>query len=222
VVRFCFLIADENVPATLYKIIIVAPPILFSIILHEIAHGLVAKRLGDDTATRAGRLTLNPIPHIDPIGSILLPLILVLSGSHYVFGWAKPVPVRFAYLRNPKRDMVAVALAGPGTNLILAVICAVLANAFAQMGLQTLGLMAMVGLQINVVLAVFNLLPILPLDGGRVLFGLLPLPAARAYARMERFGMLIVMALLFSGVLTTLVEPVTSTLMRALMGRGGG
>ena len=207
---------------TLYRIIIIAPPVLFSIILHEIAHGLVAKRLGDDTATKAGRLTLNPIPHIDPIGSIVLPLFLAMSGSHYVFGWAKPVPVRFANLRNPKRDMVAVALAGPGTNLLLAVICTFLVQMFAQLGMPTLRLMALVGLQINVVLAVFNMLPLLPLDGGRVLFGLLPLPAARAYARTERFGMLIVMALLFSGVLTTVVEPVASTLVRVLMGQGGG
>jgi Zn-dependent protease len=210
------------VSETLYRVLIIAPPVLFSIILHEIAHGLVAKRLGDDTATRAGRLTLNPIPHIDPIGSFLLPLFLVLSGSHYVFGWAKPVPVRFANLHNPKRDMVAVALAGPGTNLVLAVVFTLLANVFAQMGLQPLRVMAMVGLQINVVLAVFNMLPILPLDGGRVLFGLLPMDAARAYARLERYGMLIVMALLFSGVLTTLVEPVTSILVRTLLGRGGG
>ncbi|HSQ00814.1 MAG TPA: site-2 protease family protein [Candidatus Dormibacteraeota bacterium] len=202
---------------TLYKIAIMAPPILFSIILHEIAHGWVANRLGDDTAARAGRLTLNPIPHIDPFGSVILPLLLAVSGSPFLFGWAKPVPVHFANLRQPKRDMVAVALAGPGTNLILAVVFTLLARALAPVGLRSLALMAMVGVQINVVLAVFNLLPILPLDGGRVLFGLLPMPAARAFARLEPYGMLIVIALLATGVLGTIVGPVTRTLLNALL-----
>jgi Zn-dependent protease len=211
------------VPETLLTVAIMAPPILISIILHEIAHGLVAKRLGDDTASRAGRLTLNPIPHIDPFGSIILPLILVLSGSKFVFGWAKPVPVRFGNLRQPKRDMVAVALAGPGTNLILAVISTYLAFEFARMDMQVLKQMALVGLQINVVLAVFNMVPILPLDGGRVLFGLLPMPAAQQFARLERYGMLILVALLFSGVLNQVIEPLTRGLVNVLLsGRGGG
>jgi Zn-dependent protease len=205
------------VPDTLYKIVIMAPPILFSIILHEIAHGWVANRLGDDTAARAGRLTLNPLPHIDPFGSVILPLLLAVSGSPFLFGWAKPVPVHFGNLRRPKRDMVAVALAGPGTNLLLAVAFTVLARALAPMGLRSLALMAMVGVQINVVLAVFNLLPILPLDGGRVLFGLLPMPAARAFARLEPYGMLIVIALLATGVLGTIVGPVARTLLNALL-----
>jgi Zn-dependent protease len=204
-------------PDVLYKVAIMAPPILFSIILHEIAHGWVANRLGDDTAARAGRLTLNPIPHIDPFGSVILPLLLAVSGSPFLFGWAKPVPVHFANLRQPKRDMVAVALAGPGTNLILAVVFTLLARALAPVGLRSLTLMAMVGVQINVVLAVFNLLPILPLDGGRVLFGLLPMPAARAFARLEPYGMLIVIALLATGVLGTIVGPVTRTLLNALL-----
>ena len=197
--------------------------LVVSIILHEIAHGLVAKQLGDDTASRAGRLTLNPIPHIDPFGSIILPLILVLSGSKFVFGWAKPVPVRFGNLRQPKRDMVAVALAGPGTNLILAVISTYLAFEFARLDMQVLKQMALVGLQINVVLAVFNMVPILPLDGGRVLFGLLPMPAAQQFARLERYGMLILVALLFSGVLNQVIEPLTRGLVNVLLsGRGSG
>ena len=208
-------------PETLLTVAIMAPPILFSIILHEIAHGLVAKQLGDDTASRAGRLTLNPIPHIDPFGSIILPLILVLSGSKFVFGWAKPVPVRFGNLRQPKRDMVAVALAGPGTNLILAVISTYLAFEFARLDMQVLKQMALVGLQINVVLAVFNMVPILPLDGGRVLFGLLPMPAAQQFARLERYGMLILVVLLFSGVLNQVIEPLTRGLVNVLLsGRG--
>ena len=204
-------------PEFLVTLLIMGPPMLFSIILHEIAHGLVAKRLGDDTATKAGRLTLNPIPHIDPLGSVILPLILVLSGSQYVFGWAKPVPVRFGNLRNPKRDMMAVAVAGPATNLILAVICTYLARLFADMGIEPLKLMAIVGLQINVVLAVFNMLPIPPLDGSRVLFGLLPLPAARILSRVEPYGMLIVIALLYAGVLSMVVAPVTRMLVNVLL-----
>ena len=206
-----------GVPEFLVTLLIMGPPMLFSIILHEIAHGLVAKRLGDDTATKAGRLTLNPIPHIDPIGSVVLPLILVLSGSQYVFGWAKPVPVRFGNLRNPKRDMMAVAVAGPATNLILAVICTYLARLFADMGIEPLKLMAIVGLQINVVLAVFNMLPIPPLDGSRVLFGLLPLPAARIFSRLEPYGMLIVIVLLYAGVLSMVVAPVTRMLVNVLL-----
>jgi Zn-dependent protease len=205
------------VPEFLLKLLIMGPPMLFSIILHEIAHGLVAKRLGDDTATKAGRLTLNPLPHIDPIGSVILPLLLAVSGSPYVFGWAKPVPVRFANLRQPKRDMMAVAIAGPVTNLILAVICVYLARTFAAMGLEPLKLMAIFGLQINVVLAVFNMLPIPPLDGSRVLFGLLPLPAARLLSRLEPYGMLIVIGLLYAGVLSMVVAPVTRLLVDVLL-----
>jgi len=202
---------------TLVKVVLMGPPILMSIILHEIAHGWVANRLGDDTAARAGRLTLNPIPHIDPVGSVLLPLLLAVSGSPYLFGWARPVPVRFGNLRHPKRDMVAVALAGPGTNLVLAVLFTLAAHAAVLTGLTPLVAMCLVGVQINVVLAVFNLVPILPLDGGRVLVGLLPMPAALAFARLEPYGMLIVMALLFTGTLGTIVGPLTRSLVRALL-----
>jgi Zn-dependent protease len=199
------------------KALLIAPPILLSVILHEIAHGFVANRLGDDTAARAGRLTLNPLPHIDPFGTILLPLLLFAVGSPFLFGWAKPVPVNFMNLRNPKRDMIKVAIAGPGTNIVLAVLSALAAHAFAASGQHLLAGLAGANVQINVVLAVFNLIPILPLDGGRVLFGLLPRTPAMAFARLEPYGMLIVMALLFTGTLGAIIGPVTSFMIRTLL-----
>jgi len=205
------------VAETLVKVLLVGPPLLFAIILHEIAHGVVAHRLGDDTAQRAGRLTLNPLPHIDPFGSVLLPLMLTAVGSHFVFGWAKPVPVNFRNLPNPKRDMVSVALAGPGTNIILAVLSAVVAHVVAPQRIDWLTAMAVVSVEINVVLAVFNLIPILPLDGGRVLFGLLPRAPALAFARLEPYGMLIVMALLFTGTLSAIVGPVATFMIHTLL-----
>ena len=206
-----------DIADVLFRLALIAPPLLVAVILHEIAHGWVAYRLGDDTAARAGRLTLNPLPHIDPFGSVLLPGMLALVGSPFLFGWAKPVPVNFRHLRHPKRDMVAVALAGPGTNVLLAVLCAFAVRAFAGAGLELLAYGAAIGVQINVVLAVFNMLPILPLDGGRVLFGLLPLQPALAFARLEPYGMLIVMALLFTGTLGTVIGPVTRSLIQVLL-----
>lgn len=208
----------------LVKLVIIAPPMLAAVILHEIAHGVVAGWFGDDTARRAGRLTLNPIRHIDPVGSVLLPLLLVAVRSPFIFGWAKPVPVNFLKLRHPKSDMVAVAFAGPATNIVLALLSAVVAHvAAAAAAGQTnnpaawITALAVVSVEVNVVLAIFNLVPILPLDGGRVLFGLLPQDAAMAFARLEPYGILIVMGLLFTGAFGFLLGPVAAFVIHALL-----
>ncbi len=193
-----------------------AVPVVVAVILHEISHGAVAYALGDPTARDAGRLTLNPIPHIDPFGTLLLPGLLLFAGSPFVFGYARPVPVSFARLRSPKRDMILVAAAGPLTNLILATVSSVLLHIVGpDAGLLTNVLFASV--LINVVLAVFNLVPIPPLDGGRVVTGLLPLPAARLYARLEPFGMLLVILLLASRRLDDMIGPVVDALLHALL-----
>jgi Zn-dependent protease len=208
-----------------------ALPVLAAIILHEIAHGIVACRLGDPTASRAGRLTLNPLPHIDPVGTVLLPLMLVVAHAPFLFGYARPVPVNFANLRNPKRDMIYVAAAGPLMNLILAVASAVIFRQLLDLRLPAEGalsgffiatltpiaMMARNSVIINVVLAVFNLLPILPLDGGRVLAGFLPRAQAIAFARLEPFGFLIVIVLLATNVLDNIIGPVIGLFLHALL-----
>lgn len=194
-----------------------ALPVMFAITLHEAAHGYVARLFGDPTATQLGRVTLNPIKHIDPIGTIAVPIgILLMSklvgGPFMLFGWAKPVPVDFGRLRRPKRDMLWVALAGPAANLFMAILWGISLRVLFESGdrgsfwFQ----MAQVGIQINLTLMALNLLPILPLDGGRVLFSLLPHQLAWQYGRIEPFGLFIVIALLATGVLSTLIAPMMS------------
>jgi Zn-dependent protease len=173
-------------------------PVLLAITLHEAAHGFAARLCGDRTAERAGRLTLNPLKHVDPIGTIVLPAILLISGSGFLFGWAKPVPVNFRALRNPRRDMVLVAAAGPAVNIALAVGFALLLHFRQFAGPVAPWLTATLanGLLFNVLLAVFNMLPLPPLDGGRVAVGLLPDRFARPLAELEPHGFLIIIGLL--------------------------
>jgi len=185
---------------TLYSVSVWVIPLIIAITFHEAAHGWVANRLGDDTARRLGRVTFNPIRHVDTFGTLVLPGLLILFGSPFVFGYAKPVPVNFARLRRPRRDMVWVALAGPGTNLLLALVSGALIHLTPYFS-PWLGGWLVDNLErsliINVVLAVFNMLPLPPLDGGRVLTGLLPPALARPFARIERYGMLLLIGLIF-------------------------
>ncbi|ALP53409.1 hypothetical protein Tel_09750 [Candidatus Tenderia electrophaga] len=199
-----------------------ALPVLFAITVHEVSHGWVARRLGDPTAEMMGRLTLNPLKHIDPIGTVLVPLIFVLLPGNFIFGWAKPVPVTWQNLRNPKRDMALVALAGPSSNLLMAIGWGVVAKLGYLLADQVpfLGLpmiyMGSAGILINIILMVLNLLPLPPLDGGRVLAGLLPGPLAYKYSRIEPYGIVILLVLLFTGLLGGLLWPVVQGVMQLL------
>jgi len=194
-----------------------ALPVIFAITLHEAAHGYVARHFGDMTATMAGRVTLNPLRHIDPVGTLLVPAMILLISklagtSGFLFGWAKPVPVNFANLRNPKRDMLWVAAAGPGVNLLMALAWALAlrlqigAGADERFFIQ----MAQAGVMINLVLMVLNLLPLPPLDGGRIAVSLLPHRLAWQFSRIEPYGFMILLVLLVTGVLGAVLSPIVN------------
>ncbi len=203
------------------KIIIWAIPVLFASTVHEVAHGWVALRLGDRTAQMMGRLTLNPFKHIDPIGTLLVPGILLVLGG-FIFGWAKPVPVSFQNLRRPKADMAWVALAGPMANLVMALIWALVAKiglSLAQTGSgigEPMLFMGVAGILINAMLMMLNLLPLPPLDGGRVLVSVLPGPLSWQVSRLEPYGFVILLALLFFGLLGLILWPLVSALLNLL------
>ncbi|MGE5130893.1 MAG: site-2 protease family protein [Sphingomonadaceae bacterium] len=199
---------------SLQTIVLWAVPVVFAITLHEAAHGYAAKRFGDRTAELAGRITLNPLRHVDPVGTILVPGLLLLmakyGGPPFVFGWAKPVPVNFGNLRHPKRDMLWVAAAGPGANLAMALLWALVLKASVPAGISEsvhLASMANIGIGVNLVLMALNLLPVPPLDGGRIAVSVLPARASRAWARIEPYGLFIILGLLAFGLLDDLMRP---------------
>lgn len=197
---------------------IYALPVIFAITLHEAAHGYVAKHFGDSTAWQLGRVTANPLKHIDPVGTILVPgLILLFSGGGFLFGWAKPVPVDFGRLRHPKRDMLWVAAAGPAANFLMLLGWALLykygaSNPESTYGVASLA-MGQAGIMINASLMLLNLLPLPPLDGGRIMVSLLPHHLAWRFAQIERYGFIILLALMFTGLLNAILLP----LMRVLL-----
>ena len=205
------------------RVAVWALPLIFAVTVHEAAHGWMADRLGDPTARQLGRITFNPIPHIDPVGTILVPL-LMLSFTGFLIGWAKPVPVAVRRLRSPKRDMAVVAAAGPAVNLLMGLIwilVLLLAHRLIHsmpVVAEPLLLMAVAGVFVNLVLMAINLLPVPPLDGGRVVTGLLPMAAARIYARIEPFGMIILILLLISGVIGMILGPVVFGSIQLLPG----
>jgi Zn-dependent protease len=208
---------------SLERIALAAVPVILAITLHEASHGYVARLFGDHTAEMLGRVTLNPLKHIDPVGTILVPGALLLMsrvlGGGFVFGWAKPVPVNFGNLRNPKRDMLWVAAAGPASNFAMALGWVVLALAVRPGGpwaSEGLMFMAQVGIQVNLVLMALNLLPIPPLDGGRIAVSLLPGRASVALARVEPWGFFIILALLATGLLDVLMRPLLGAAQAAL------
>lgn len=205
-----------NELSLIQKIVVYILPVLFAITLHEVAHGWVAKLFGDRTAEKLGRLSLNPIRHIDPVGTIAVPLVLLatstlLGGTPFLFGWAKPVPVDYRNLRNPKKDMIWVAAAGPAANLLMAIAWALLLNFTKSTPIagvsDPLMWMGIAGVSINVSLFALNLLPIPPLDGGRILVGLLPAKLAWKVAQIEPYGFMILLVLMATNLLSVVMTP---------------
>ncbi|RTL12176.1 MAG: site-2 protease family protein [Neisseriaceae bacterium] len=196
-------------------------PLIFAITLHEAAHAFVAHKYGDNTAKLLGRLSFNPTHHIDPFGTIVFPLISIVlgamsGGAGFIFGWAKPVPINFSKLKNPKKDLLWIALAGPLSNLAMALIWGLALKGTLYLDSYfgiPLSLMAQAGISINISLLILNLLPILPLDGGRILFSLLPVKQAQQYAQTERYGMWILIALLLLGGLNYIMQPLYTLLV---------
>lgn len=191
------------------RIVVWIIPVVFAITVHEVAHGWVAKKYGDNTASQLGRLTLNPIKHVDLIGTLLLPGLLLITGTGFIFGWAKPVPVDPRNFKNPRHDMAIVALAGPVSNLLMALLWALVARIGVTLNIEAVSLpliyTGVAGISINLVLALLNMLPIPPLDGSRILTGILPFELAVQYNKLERFGFLIILALLYTNLLNTIL-----------------
>jgi Zn-dependent protease len=201
-------------------------PVLLAITVHETSHGLVARHFGDRTAEQLGRLTLNPFKHIDPIGTILVPGLMLLLPGGFVFGWAKPVPVDWRNFRNPKQDMAWVAVAGPASNLLMGLAWALVARLALTLPPDTWGtapllFMGVAGIFINTILMVLNLLPLPPLDGGRVLTGLLPAPYAYRFAQIEPYGFIILLALLLTGILGIVMWPLVQAVLTLYAGVAG-
>ncbi len=200
---------ELNLISTLFVFVI---PVIFAVTVHEVAHGWVANRFGDQTAKSMGRLTLNPIKHIDPVGTIVVPAIMYFT-SGFIFGWAKPVPVNWRNLGHPRRDMAIVAIAGPVANLLMLLFWAMSAKVIVSLGndsnylTQLLFIMCSIGITINIVLMILNLFPILPLDGGRILTAMLPRNLAITFSRLEPYGLIILVVLLLSGILWKILLP---------------